>query len=83
MGLYPDILYLFCWLLKIELIDFYKKKYNNIIANMREKVGVLQILLDKLVEVSKNDKDLMAYIGTFKLAAIEVNQIQHFYHNII
>ena len=82
LGLYPDILYLFCWLLKIELIDFYKKNYTNIIANMKVKARALEILLGKLVEVSKNDKDLMAYIGIFKLAAIEVNQIQQFYQNI-
>ena len=81
LGLYPDILYLFCWLLKVELIDFYKKKYSNIIINMKGKTNALEILLNKLVDISKNDKDLMAYAGIFKLAAIEVNQIQQFYQN--
>ena len=79
MGLYPDILFLFVWLLKNELGEFLKKGNNNILSIMKENCKALEYLLDRLVEVSKNDRDLMGYIQTFKLARDEVNQIQQFY----
>ena len=80
IDLYPDILYLFVWLLKIELIDFQKKGYNNIIINMKDKTKALEFLLDKLCEISKNDSDLMPYNSKFQMTKIEVNQIQQFYY---
>jgi hypothetical protein len=79
MGLYPDILFLFVWLLKNELGEFLKKGNNNILSIMKENCKALEYLLDRLVEVSNNDRDLMGYASTFKLARDEVNQIQQFY----
>ena len=79
LGLYPDILYLFVWVTKIVLNDFYKKGDRNIIMNMKDKCKALEYLLDRLVEISKNDKDLMKYAEMFQKTQIEVNQIQQFY----
>ena len=79
LGLYPDILYLFVWVTKIVLNEFYKKGYNNIIYNMKDKCKALEYLLDRLVEISRNDKDLMEYTATFQKSKLEVNQIQQFY----
>lgn len=79
IGLYPDILFLFVWLLKNELGEFLKKGNNNILSIMKENCKALEYLLDRLVEVSNNDRDLMEYASTFKLARDEVNQIQQFY----
>ena len=79
MSLYPDILFLFVWLLKNELGEFLKKGNNNILSIMKENCKALEYLLDRLVEVSNNDRDLMGYTSTFKLARDEVNQIQQFY----
>ena len=79
IGLYPDILFLFVWLLKNELGEFLKKGNNNILSIMKENCKALEYLLDRLVEVSNNDRDLMGYASTFKLARDEVNQIQQFY----
>ena len=79
LGLYPDILYLFTWVTKIVLIDFYKKGYTNVIVNMKDNCKALEYLLDKLVEISKNDKDLMEFAGIFQKTQNEVNQIQQFY----
>ena len=79
LGLYPDILYLFVWDIKIVLDQFYKKGYSSIIAKMKDKCKALEYLLDRLVETSKNDNDLMEYIDIFQNAKIEVNQIQQFY----
>lgn len=79
MGLYPDILFLFVWLLKNELGEFLKKGSNNILSIMKENCKALEYLLDRLVEVSNNDRELMEYASTFKLARDEVNQIQQFY----
>ena len=39
----------------------------------------MEYLLDRLVETSKNDNDLMEYIDIFQNAKMEVNQIQQFY----
>lgn len=80
IKLYPDILYLFVWLLKTELIDCQKKGYNNIIVNLKDKSKALELFLDKLYEMSKNDRDLMPYNSIFKMAKNEVNQIQQFYY---
>ena len=79
LGLYPDILYLFVWDIKIVLDQFYKKGYSSIIAKMKDKCKALEYLLDRLVETSKNDNDLMEYIDIFQNAKMEVNQIQQFY----
>ena len=79
LGLYPDILYLFVWVTKIVLNEFYKKGYNNIIANMKDKCKALEYLLDRLVDISRNDKDLMEYATIFQKTKLEVNQIQQFY----
>ena len=79
IGLYPDILFLFVWLLKNELGEFLKKGNNNILSIMKENCKALEYLLDRLVEFSNNDRDLMEYAQTFKLARDEVNQIQQFY----
>ena len=79
MGLYPDILYLFVWVTKMVLNDLYKKGYNNIIGRMKNNCKALEYLLDRLVEISKNDKDLMGYATIFQKTQIEVNQIQQFY----
>ena len=79
LGLYPDILYLFVWVTKMVLNDFYKKGYNNIIINMKDNCRALEYLLDKLVEISRNDKDLMEYAAIFQKSKLEVNQIQQFY----
>ena len=80
INLYPDILYLFVWLLKIELIEFQKKGYYNIISNLKDNCKALEFLLDRLVEMSKNDSDLMEFAPKFIMAKNEVNQIQQFYH---
>ena len=79
LGLYPDILYLFVWVTKIVLNESYKKGYNNIITNMKDKSKALEYLLDRLVETSRNDKDLMEYTAIFQKSKLEVNQIQQFY----
>ena len=79
LGLYPDILYLFVWVTKMVLNDLYKKGYNNIIGRMKNNCKALEYLLDRLVEISKNDKDLMGYATIFQKTQIEVNQIQQFY----
>jgi hypothetical protein len=79
LGLYPDILYLFVWLFKIELIDFLNKGYNKLIVNLKDKAKALEFLLDELVKISRNDNNLMEYNDIFNKAKIEVNQIQQFY----
>ena len=79
LGLYPDILYLFVWVVKIVLNEFYKKGYNNIIMNMKDNCKALEYLLDRLVENSRNDKDLMEYESIFQKAKLEIIQIQQFY----
>ena len=79
LGLYPDILYLFVWVTKIVLNEFYKKGYNNVIYSMKDKCKALEYLLDRLVEISRNDKDLMEYAAIFQKSKLEVNQIQQFY----
>ena len=79
LGLYPDILYLFVWVTKIVLNEFYKKGNRNIIMNMKDNCKALEYLLDRLVEISKNDKDLMKFAEIFQKTQIEVNQIQQFY----
>ena len=79
LGLYPDILYLFVWVTKIVLNEFYIKGYNNIVANMKDKCKALEYLLERLVEISRNDKDLMEYADIFQKSKLEVNQIQQFY----
>ena len=79
IGLYPDILYLFVWLLRYELEEFQRKGYNNILIDMKNKSKALEFLLDRLVEISKNDKDLMEYTSKFQMARAEVNNIQQFY----
>ena len=80
IGLYPEILYLFVWLLRNELEEFQKKGYNNILIDMKNKSKALEYLLDKLVEISINDRDLMEYSSKFQMARAEVNKIQQFYH---
>ena len=80
IALYPDILYFFVWLLKIELIEFQQKGYYKIIGNLKDKSKALEFLLDRLVEMSRNDQDLMEYAPKFIMAKNEVNQIQQFYH---
>ena len=79
IGLYPDILYLFVWVTKMVLNDLYKKGYNNIIADMKNNCKALEYLLDRLVEISQNDQDLMGYASIFQKTQTEVNQIQQFY----
>ena len=78
--LYPDILYLFAWLLKMELKEWQQKGYYKIIGSFKQQSKALEFVLDRLVEMSKNDKELMEYNNTFNLAKNEVNQIQQFYH---
>ena len=80
IALYPDILYLFVFLLKIELIEFQQKGFYKIISSFKDKSKALEFLLDRLCELSKNDKDLMKYLPKFIMAKNEVNQIQQFYH---
>ena len=79
IGLYPDILYLFVWVTKMVLNELYKKGYNNIIADMKNNCKALEYLLDRLVEISQNDQDLMRYATIFQKTQTEVNQIQQFY----
>ena len=79
LGLYPDVLYLFVWLFKNKIIDFYNKGYYDYIFNLKEKSKALEILLDKLDEISKNDNILMEYRDIFVQAKNEVNQIRSFY----
>ena len=79
LGLYPDILYLFVWDTKIYLDQCYKQGYINIIKEMKNNCKALEYLLDKLVEISRNDNELMNYSDIFQNAKIEVNQIQQFY----
>ena len=79
LGLYPDILYLFVWVTKIVLNEFYKKGINNIITGMKDNCKALEYLLDRLVEISRNDRDLMEYAAIFQKCKLEVNQIQQFY----
>ena len=80
IGLYPDILYLFVWVLRYELEEFQRKGYNNILIDMKNKSKALEFLLDRLVDISKNDSDLMEYTSKFQMAREEVNKIQQFYH---
>ena len=82
LGLYPDILYLFVWVLKIVLSEFNKKGYNNIISEMKNNCKALEYLLYRLCEISKNDKDLMEYEGIFQKTKNEINQIQQFYQQL-
>ena len=79
LGLYPDILYLFVWLFKNKLIDFYNKGYYDYILNLKDNSKALEFFLDKLVETSKNDNILMEYNDTFEKAKKEVEQIRIFY----
>ena len=80
IGLYPDILYLFVWLFRHELEDFQRKGYNNLLIDMKNKIKALEFLLDRLVEISKNDRDLMEYTSKFQMTKAEVNKIQQFYY---
>ncbi len=82
LGLYPDILYLFVWVIKIVLYEFNKKGYNNIISEMKNNCKALEYLLYRLGEISKNDKDLMEYEGIFQKTKNEINQIQQFYQQL-
>ena len=79
IGLYPDILYLFVWVTKMVLNELYKKGYNNIIAEMKNNCKALEYLLDRLVEISQNDQELMMYSTIFQKTQTEVNQIQQLY----
>ena len=79
LGLYPEVLYLFVWVFKNELSEIHKKGYNSILATMKDNSKALEYLLDRLVEMSDNDRDLMGYSTYFIKARDEVNQIQQFY----
>ena len=79
LELYPDVLYLFVWLFKNKLIDFYNKGYYDYILELKDKSKVLEVFLDKLVEISEKDNNLMEYNETFNKAKNEVNQIRGFY----
>ena len=79
IGLYPDILYLFIWLFRYELNIFHRKRYYKYIEDMKYKSKALEFLLDRLTEISKNDRDLLEYSIKFQMAKEEINKIQQFY----
>ena len=79
IGLYPDILYLFIWLFRYELNYFHRKGYYNYIEDMKYKSKALEFLLDRLCEISNNDRDLMEYSMKFQMCKEEINKIQQFY----
>ena len=80
IGLYPDILYFYTWLFRYELVFFQGGNLNNIEDNKRHEIKALEFMLDRLVEISQNDINLMEYSAKFKMAREEVNKMQQFYH---
>lgn len=79
---YPDVLYIFIWLIRINMIELRQKgDKNNFILGMKENCKILQALLDKLISVGHNDNNLMNKSDIIKRAQNEMIEIQKFYQN--